>query len=125
MQPIVVHVPDLLMRQQLVSGLQAAGYPARGAASATRLRDALAAGAGAVVLELDGVDIDGPALVTELKDDPATASLPVLGFCAHTRLELIDAAKRAGADRVAARGELTRRLATIMAELVGPPPASD
>lgn len=124
MDPIVVHCPDLLMRQKLVSGLTDAGYPAKGAASERRMRDALATGAAAVLIELDGVDIDGPGLIAALKSDTATSTIPVLGFCAHTRLELIEAARGAGADRVTARGELTRRLAPIVADLVGPAPPS-
>jgi len=112
------------MRQKLVAGLTDAGYPVRGAASERRMRDALAEGASALLIELDGVEIDGPGLVAALKADEDLRTVPVLGFCAHTRLELIAAAKDAGADRVAARGELTRRLGAIVAELVGPAPTS-
>lgn len=118
--PIVVFAPDLLMRQQIVTGLAAAGHPARGAATRARFDAALVDGAAAIILELDGVGVDGVALVRDLKGTPETASIPLLGFCAHTRVELITAARAAGADRVVARGELTRRLPDLALALTAP-----
>ena len=119
--PIVVFVPDLLMRQQLVGGLEAAGFAAKGAATAARLATALETRPAAILVELDGVGIDGPAVVTELKAGTRTADVPVVGFCAHTRTELIQAARDAGADRVVSRGELTHRLVRIAGEVTGDP----
>lgn len=123
--PIVVMVPDLLMRQQLVGGLEAGGFSVRSAATRARLERALEETRPAgVLLELDGVGLDGAALVAELKADDRTASVPLVGFCAHTRAELIQAARDAGADRVVSRGELTNRLLRIAAEVMGEPAAS-
>jgi DNA-binding response OmpR family regulator len=122
--PIVVFVPDLLMRQQLVGGLEAAGFAAKGAATAARLATALETRPAAILVELDGVGIDGPAVVTELKAGTRTADVPVVGFCAHTRTELIQAARDAGADRVVSRGELTHRLVRIAGEVTGDPATS-
>ncbi len=123
--PIVVFVPDLLMRQQLVGGLEAAGFSTKGAATAARLATALeTTRPAAVLVELDGVGIDGVAVVADLKAGDRTADVPVIGFCAHTRTELIQAARDAGADRVVSRGELTHRLARIATEVTGDPAAS-
>ena len=122
--PIVVFVPDLLMRQQLVGGLEAAGFAAKGAATAARLATALETRPAAILVELDGVGVDGPAVVTELKAGTRTADVPVVGFCAHTRTELIQAARDAGADRVVSRGELTHRLVRIAGEVTGDPATS-
>jgi DNA-binding response OmpR family regulator len=123
--PIVVAVPDLLMRQRLVGGLEAAGFAAKGAATLGRLTRMLDETLPtALLVELDGVGIDGVALVTELKGDDRTAGVPVIGFCAHTRTELIEGAREAGADRVVSRGELTNRLVRIVTEVTVGPPAS-
>lgn len=120
--PIVVAVPDLLMRQRLVGGLEAAGFAAKGAATPARLARALdETRPAAVLVELDGVGIDGVALVTELKGDDRAAGVPLIGFCAHTRTELIQDARAAGADRVVSRGELTNRLVKIVTEVAGEP----
>ncbi len=115
--PVVVFSPDLMMRQKLVGELTAIGVAARGAATPTRLAGALDDGAAALMIELDGVGVDGPALVTQVTGSHPT--LPVLGFCAHTRTELIDAATAAGARVVVSRGELTRRLAPVLDQLLG------
>ena len=123
--PIVVMVPDLLMRQQLVGGLEAGGFPVRSAATRARLERALEETRPAgVLVELDGIGLDGAALVAELKADDRTANVPLVGFCAHTRAELIQAARDAGADRVVSRGELTNRLLRIATEVMGEPAAS-
>jgi len=124
-EPIVVFVPDLLMRQQLIGGLEAAGFAARGAATAARFTTALeTTRPRAILVELDGVGLDGAAIVAELKAGDRTADVPLVGFCAHTRTELIQAARDAGADRVVSRGELTNRLVRIATEVTGDPAAS-
>ena len=124
-EPIVVFVPDLLMRQQLVGGLEAAGFAAKGAATQARLATALeTTQPAAILVELDGVGINGAGVVAELKAADRTADVPVVGFCAHTRTKLIQAARDAGADRVVSRGELTHRLVRIATEVTGDPAAS-
>lgn len=118
-KPIVVFAPDLLMRQQIVEGLTAAGVSARGAATPARLATALTEGVSGLILELDGVGVDGIALVTQLVANPVTSSIPLVGFCAHTRVDLIKGARAAGATKVVARGELVRRLPEIVSAVVG------
>ena len=89
----------------------------RGAATEARFAAALANGVSGLIVELDGVGIDGVALVTQLATDPATAAVPLVGFCAHTRVDLIKDARAAGATKVVARGELHRRLPQIAAQV--------
>ena len=120
--PVLVVVPDLMMRQQIVGALQALGYHARGVAKVARLDAALADGVpSAILVEIDGVDIDAPALTASLAGDDRRGEAPVVGFCSHRRTELMDDVRAAGADRVIARGELIRRLEAVMAEIIGPP----
>lgn len=119
-KPIVVFAPDLLMRQQIVEGLTAVGVAARGAATPARFAAALAEGAAGLIVELDGVGVDGIELVTRLGTDPGTAELPLVGFCAHTRVDLIKGARAAGATKVVARGELMRRLPDIVRAVTQP-----
>lgn len=117
--PVIVYSPDLLLRQKLVSGIEAIGHAATGAASAARLRGKLADGARALVIEMDADGVDAIALIAALRDDPATSALPIAGFCAHTREELIGEAHEAGADVVVSRGAIVRKLPAIMDELLG------
>ena len=118
-RPIIVYAPDLLLRQQLVEHLKAKGLAVRGAATRARFDAALAETTpAAIVLELDGAGIDGPGLVAELKAVPGTATTPILGFCAHTKADVIKAARAAGADKVVARGEVVMSAAKLIGALV-------
>jgi len=117
--PVVVYSPDLLLRQKLVSGIEAIGHTALGAASETRLRSRLTDGASALIVEMDADGVDAVALLAELRKDPATTGLPIAGFCAHTREELIGEARDAGADIVVSRGAIVRKLPAIVDELLG------
>jgi DNA-binding response OmpR family regulator len=120
-KPIVVFAPDLLMRQQIVEGLKAAGVTSRGAATPGRFETALADGVDGLIIELDGVGVDGVAIVTRLRTESRTARLPIIGFCAHTRVELITQARAAGATKVVARGELMRKLPELVASVMDTP----
>lgn len=117
---VIVFVPDLLLRQRFVEGLTAGGIAARGVSSEARMRTALTEAVPAgIVVELDGPGIDGLDLVTRLKADPATSTIPLLGVCAHTQVDLITGARAAGCDRVASRGELERRLGDVAGAVFG------
>lgn len=120
--PVLVVVPDLMMRQKIVGALTALGYPAKGVAKPARLTEVLDdATPAAILVEIDGLDLDGPDLTSQLAADPRRAGAPLVGFASHMRTELMDAVRDAGADRVIARGELVRRLEAVMTELIGPP----
>lgn len=121
--PVLVIVPDLMMRQKIVGQLTALGYSAKGVAKLERLDAALDDGPPAAVLvEIDGLDLDGPGLTARLHADKRLDGTPVVGFASHMRTELMDEVRTAGADRVIARGELVRRLDVVMGEVVGTPP---
>ena len=65
------------------------------------------------------IDLAAPALdsvnaVAALKGDPATKDVTVIGYADHTREDLIDAARKAGCDRVMSKGEFARRLPEIL-----------
>lgn len=116
---VLVVAPDLMMRQKIVGALTVLGYPARGVAKPARLDDAITDGpVAAILIEVDGADLDGPALTASAVSHPARGNAPVVGFCSHMRTELMDLVRAAGADRVIARGELVRRLEQVMREVV-------
>ncbi len=123
--PVIVYSPDLLLRQKLVTGIEAIGRVAVGAASETRLRSRLANGAGALIIEMDADGVDAVTLLSELRTDPATAGLPIAGFCAHTREDLIQDARAAGATMVVSRGAIVRKLPAVVEELLDGPAGDD
>lgn len=123
--PVIVYSPDLLLRQKLVSGIEASGHSATGAASPDRLRSKLADGARALIIEMDADGVDAVALIGALRRDDMTRDIPIAGFCAHTRDDLIQKARDAGANIVVSRGAIVRKLPTVIEELLGTPTSAD
>jgi CheY-like chemotaxis protein len=58
---------------------------------------------------------DPLALARALKADPATRSIPLIGFYPHVEAELRTAALAAGVDQVLPRSAFTARLAALLA----------
>jgi CheY-like chemotaxis protein len=56
--------------------------------------------------------------IRALKADPATQSIPIIGFARHTQEQLIADAKAAGCDRVMARSAFTVQLPNLLQNLV-------
>lgn len=121
--PVLVLVSDLMLRSRLEEGLRLGGYAMRAAAGPVRLREALAAARPPCVLvDLEAGGVDTVAVIAGLRDDPATADLPVLAFCGHTEEALMDRARAAGATRVVARGQAALSPARLVADLTRPTP---
>lgn len=67
-----------------------------------------------VILDLNNARTDPLRIVAGMKNDPALASIPTVGFVSHVQTDVIDAARRAGVDEVLARSAFTARLAEIL-----------
>jgi CheY-like chemotaxis protein len=67
-----------------------------------------------VILDLNSARTDPLAIVGAMKQDPAVASTPTVGFVSHVRTDIINAARQAGVDEVLARSAFTERLAEIL-----------
>jgi CheY-like chemotaxis protein len=64
-----------------------------------------------IILDLDRRGLLIADVVKQLK---ATSSAPILAYVSHVREEAIQEAKRAGADRVIARGAFANQLADLL-----------
>jgi len=94
---LVVEDSDFF-RQLLVPTLSAAGYrvtAARSAGEALRLREA-GAMFDAVVSDIEMPEIDGHALVRQIRAGGPWAQLPVIALTSHTSADAIDAGREAG-----------------------------
>ncbi|MEI7794518.1 MAG: hypothetical protein WCI83_07725, partial [Thermoleophilia bacterium] len=97
--------PDLMMRSRIESGLDIAGYRLRVVGGPVRLAEALADETPACLfIDLEAGD-DAIALIVRLCTDDATRNIPLAAFAGHTREDLINAAREAGANPVVARGQ--------------------
>ena len=111
-------VGDVFFSAKLRDTLKHLGMGAKSA----RTDAEVAAVLGAIVPRLVIVDLtiktlDPTALVSRLKGDDATRSLPVIAFAGHVFTEALGAAAEAGADRVVTNGQISGNLPGIVADL--------
>jgi CheY-like chemotaxis protein len=67
-----------------------------------------------VIVDLNSARADPLGTVASMKQDPALAHIPIVGFVSHVQGDLIAAARQAGVDDVLARSAFTARLAEIL-----------
>ena len=67
-----------------------------------------------VILDLNNARIDPLGIVSSMKQDPALAAIPTVGYASHVQTDVIDAARQAGVGDVMARSAFTQQLAEIL-----------
>jgi CheY-like chemotaxis protein len=70
-----------------------------------------------VILDLNYAAIEPLELIRKLKQEGATAKIPLLGFVSHVQTDLIQAARDSGCNRVMARSAFSQNLTAILEEL--------
>jgi DNA-binding NarL/FixJ family response regulator len=68
-----------------------------------------------VIVDLNSQKVDPIATIAAIKTDPALAGVRTIGFASHVHVQLIEAARKAGADQVLARSQFAGNLAEILA----------
>jgi DNA-binding NarL/FixJ family response regulator len=68
-----------------------------------------------VIVDLNSQKVDPVAAIAALKGDAELAAVRTIGFASHVHVDLINAARRAGADQVLARSQFAGNLADILA----------
>jgi CheY-like chemotaxis protein len=71
-----------------------------------------------VIFDLNNPRTNPLGIVSAMKQDPALASVPTIGYASHVQTDVIEAARRAGVGDVMARSAFTQQLAQIL----GAPP---
>ena len=67
-----------------------------------------------VILDLNNARVDPLGIVAAMKQEPALASVPTLGYASHVQTDVIDAARLAGVGAVLARSAFTMQLGDIL-----------
>jgi CheY-like chemotaxis protein len=67
-----------------------------------------------VILDLNNPRTDPLGIVAAMKQDPALASIPTVGYASHVQVDVINAARAAGVGEVMARSAFTAQLAAIL-----------
>ena len=72
-----------------------------------------------VIIDLNSQKADAVGTLTALKQDPELAGIRTIGFASHVHVDLIQAARRAGADQVMPRSAFAGNLAEILSAALG------
>ncbi|HKB13852.1 MAG TPA: hypothetical protein VKD69_24470, partial [Vicinamibacterales bacterium] len=67
-----------------------------------------------VILDLNNARTDPLGIVAAMKQEPALASIPTVGYVSHVQTDVINAARQAGVGEVMARSAFTQQLAEIL-----------
>ena len=72
-----------------------------------------------VILDLNDKAVNALEVISKLKGDAATATVPLLGYMSHVQVELKRAAEEKGCDSVMPRSAFSARLPEILARYRG------
>jgi PleD family two-component response regulator len=67
-----------------------------------------------VILDLNNPRTEPLSIVARMKQDPALAPVPTVGYASHVQTDVIQAARQAGVGDVMARSAFTQHLAEIL-----------
>lgn len=67
-----------------------------------------------VIFDLDNARLNPLAIVAAMKEDPALAAIPTLGYASHVHTDVINAARQAGVGEVLPRSAFSSQLGDIL-----------
>jgi CheY-like chemotaxis protein len=114
--PVLAVVDDLMLSSRVSTAAKGAGVEVK----FTRSVDAVLAAARAtpppalVILDLNSARTKPLEIIAALKADPSLAGIPTVGFVSHVDTTTIEAARRAGVDRVLARSAFVEQLPQLL-----------
>jgi CheY-like chemotaxis protein len=117
---ILLVADDLMFPSRIREGAKPLGYTVRVVATEAALKTALQEiTPQAVLVNLTARRYDPMGIITALKADPLSQSLPLLAFAGHVEKEKHAAARAAGADMVAANSSVSLHLSALLTRLLG------
>lgn len=112
---IVVAVDDLLFSSKIRTVAKQLGVDLTFARTPPEiLEQARTASPSLIVFDLNSTKADPIATIQALKADAATNAVRILGFASHVHVDVINAARKAGADEVLPRSAFASRLPDIL-----------
>lgn len=115
---ILVAGDDLLFATRIEAALTRHGHRPRIIRTASAFQNALRERPHAAIVDLAS-EMDAVEAIRRAKADPATRTIPILGFCGHADAARRRAAQQAGCDRLATNGEISSNLPRLLELLVG------
>jgi DNA-binding NarL/FixJ family response regulator len=114
--PILAAVDDFLFRSKIRAVAKHVNASVQFAQTQEEvLAQARATTPALVIVDLNSQKADPIATIAALKADAALAGVRTIGFASHVHVDLINAARKAGADQVMPRSQFAGHLAEILA----------
>jgi CheY-like chemotaxis protein len=111
---------DLMFPSRVREGLRPLGHTLKTVGSEAAVQSAIAGHVpSAILVNLTARRYDPLAVIAFLKGTAATAAVPLLAFAGHVETEKHEAARRAGADMVAANSSVSMHLPALLKKLLG------
>lgn len=114
----VAGVPDLFFSSKITETARHLGLQVVLAGNSEAIVRRAAGGAAIVLLDLGAAQLDPIGTISQLKSDPATASIRIVAFANHEKTDDIRRAREAGCDQVMTRGAFSSGLPSILQEVV-------
>ncbi|MPZ24324.1 MAG: hypothetical protein GEU28_12490 [Dehalococcoidia bacterium] len=117
---VALAISELIFQTRISGSLTAAGYDVILADDGDSLTDVLARSPAAVIVDLQGQDIDALGLIARARKD----GIPVLAYGRHTRANELRQAREAGAALAVTRSQLVEELPDLVKTVLGGEPSS-
>jgi CheY-like chemotaxis protein len=112
---ILAVVDDLMFSSKIrTAGRQLGLTVAFARSSNAALEQIRAARPALVILDLDNPRTDPVGILESMKADASLQTIPTIGFVSHVKVDLIQAAKDAGATEILPRSQFTAQLPEIL-----------
>ena len=112
---VIAIVDDLFFASKIRGTAEASGISVSFPRHADGVKEVIQRNSPALIIcDLHSEKLDLLSLAKTLKDDPATQTIPLLGFFSHVQTELKQSAENAGFDHVMPRSLFTKNLAAIL-----------
>ena len=116
---ILAVLDDLMFSSKIKTTANQLGVPLTFARSADAALGAMRNAAPALVIfDLNNPRTNPLGIVAAMKQDPALAAIPTVGYASHVQVDVINAARKAGVDEVLPRSAFTTQLAEILSRKV-------
>src|SRR5438270_4063160 len=112
---IIAVLDDLMFTSKIKTAAGQLGVAVTFARSAdAALSEMRKAAPSLVILDLNNARTNPLGIVASMKEDPALASVPTIGYASHVQIDVINAARQAGVGEVMPRSVFTQQLAEIL-----------
>ncbi|MFN7925050.1 MAG: response regulator [Bryobacteraceae bacterium] len=117
MSQIIGVVTDLFFTVKVIDAAKKAGLTVKFVKSAEAALEKAREGARLLVVDLNCRDVDTVDLIRRMREDPALAAIPALGFLSHVQESRKQEALAAGCSRVVPRSVFSDRTAELLIEV--------